>query len=218
MFEYFILKDKRLEGSLPYVAGMLISSDLDASTTLQTAFTRINMAAKAYGKLKTLFIICHGYGTGIAQWADDFWWKGGTGLQLGKEEVNAGNVASWAAIKNSVDFIVVYACGAAYTGQSSPFSPQAKNDGQGLMKQLSAHTNAIVFAADKIQWYYPDDLNFGKWEGNVYMFFPTGAVVPGFAPPVDVIDVTSPLPEPGPGITGYYQKIFNEIERSRRQQ
>lgn len=190
MFNYFILRDARLKGSLPFLAGGLITSQVDALTPLATAFSRISMTAKARGKLKTLFILCHGYGSGSGQ--SDFWWHGGIGLQLGKESLTSANVSAWSAIKDCVETIVIYACGAAYTGPSSWTNLQSINDGQSLMKELSKRTNAVVFAADRIQWYLPVDMNFGKWEGTVYMFFPTGLVLPNFTPSAELIEVISP--------------------------
>lgn len=192
---YFIFRDSRLKGNLPFVATALITSHLDETTPLANAFSRIKVAASIRGKIKTLFILCHGNGSGMGN-RSDFWWHGGRGLQLGKEGVRLGNVSTWAAIKDCVENIVVYACGAAYTGPSSWTNLQVNNDGRSLMASLAKYTNAIVFAADQIQWYSPGNFNFGKWEGTVYMFFPTGLIVSNFNPPIEVIDVISPLPEP----------------------
>lgn len=218
MTKYFIFRDARLKGNLPFMASALISSHLDATTPLATAFSRINLASQVNGKIKTLFILCHGYGSGPS--ANDLWWYGGQGLQLGKEGLNSGNVANWAAIKNTVENVVVYACGAAYSGPASIYSPDKTSDGRGLMTSLAKHTNAVVYAADRIQRYYPSDFNFGKWEGTVSAFFPVGMVVSGVRPPTEVIDVISPIEDPQ-GFQafsfGAYQQtqFLREIRRNR---
>lgn len=211
MTKYFILRDARLDGKLPFMAAALITSQVDASTSLTTAFARIRMAAQMNGKIKSLFILCHGWGTGPGD--IDLWWHGGMGLQLGKEGLKTANVSSWAAIKDCVENIVVYACGAAYTGPTwtAPYA----NDGQSLMKSLAKHTNAVVYAADRIQTYYTDDLNFGKWEGTVYMFFPTGIVLPNFQPPAHIIDVTAPTPKSSGGYKGHVNDLVLEMRRNR---
>lgn len=213
MTKYFIFRDTRLKGNLPALATALITSQVDESTSLSTAFVRINLAARVYGKLKTLFILCHGSGSGIGN-TSDIWWRGGTGLELGKEGVTAVNVSAWAAIKDCVEHIVVYSCGAAYTGPAMP-DPRITYDGQSLMKSLAKYTNAIVYAADKIQWYSSKDFNLGKWEGTVYMFFPTGHVVPDFRPPTEVIDVISPLSEPSRFSLSYLNYLVQKQMRNR---
>lgn len=187
MFQFFILRDLRLEGSLPTAQGTLISTHVDGSTPLSNAFARINTAARNHGKLKTLFILCHGMGTGYGN-TSDFWWRGGTGLRLGQENLTAANVSAWTSIKNSVENIVVYACGAAYSGVSS-ITSTTQNDGQSLMTELAKNTNAIVYAADQIQWYFPANYNFGRWEGIVYRFYPSGVKIMGLLPPTEITEI-----------------------------
>lgn len=194
MTNYFIFRDARLLGNLPLIAGSMITSQLDAATPLSKAFERLKLAYKSYGILKTLFILCHGKGSGFPPY--DFWWHGGLGLQLGSDGLDIRNVSQWSAIKGCVENIVVYACGAAYSGPAVWYEPRVENNGRALMSALAKNTGAMVFAADKIQWYYPDLINFGKWEGTVYMFTPFGFIIPNFPPPTEVIDVISPLPKP----------------------
>ncbi len=184
--KYLILRDTRVIGNLP--ASLLpITCFLNGATSLATIFSRINSAAGLNGKLKTLFILAHGIGTGWGR-TDDFWWRGGQGLQLGQQGVNAQNVSAWSRIKNSVEMIVVYSCGAAYTGPQYATLPLGvKSDGQALMAGLSKQTNAVVFAADKMQWYSTNNFDFGKWEGTLYMFTPSGGRLVGVRPPIDEI-------------------------------
>ena len=91
------------------------------------------------------------------------------------------NVARWAAIKGTATNIIVYACGAADT--------QAANrgtiaDGRYLMGALAIHTQAAVYAADRIQWYSmggggaTGPINFGRWEGTLWKFSPSGTSGP----------------------------------------
>jgi hypothetical protein len=211
MFDFFIFRDERVQGNFANSAVSQILMELNGSSPLANAFTRLNTAAKtqgAGGKLNTLFIIGHGLGSGDLTTKSDFWWQGGQGVQIGQENLTAANVSNWAAIRNTVDIIVVYACGAAYSGHTI-LNPQNTNDGQALMSALAKHTNAIVYAADRIQWFFPSDFNFGRWEGTVYMFQPNGVVVRGFRPPTEIIDVTAPIPD---GVYG----PASELLKSRR--
>lgn len=183
MYEYLMLRDTRLEGNARTIGGAVNQCLVNQNISLPTAFSRINSTAKMYGKIKTLYILCHGYGNG-PDW--DVLWRGGLGLQLGKEDLTTANVSSWAAIKDSVATIVVHSCGAAYSGPSI-MSPSTPGTGQTLMSDLARYTNAVVFAADKLQWYSKSGLNFGEWEGTVYMFLPSpgGFKLAGLAPQID---------------------------------
>lgn len=213
---FFIFRDTRLKGELPFTASWLITSQLDPGTPLTNAFARLKMAVNMHGKLKTLFILCHGDGQGVST-KSDFWWQGGTGLSLGKEGVTERNVSAWAAIKDCVENIVVYACGAAYSGPAVWGGSPERHNGKALMKSLSTYTNAVVFAADRIQWYYPSDFNFGKWEGTVYAFYPFGGIIPDIKPPTEVIDVISPIESSiGTSYDAYRTaKLLREIRLSR---
>lgn len=191
MFKYFILRDRRLKGNLPAIPEVMITFALDASVPIANALTRVNTAAQLHGKLKTLFILCHGFGEGWGT-TSDFWWRGGKGLQLGTENLQSNNVNLWQQIRNQVENIVVYACGAAYTGMSSITNNRSKSDGQQLMTTLAMNTGANVYAADKIQWYFPKNYDFGRWEGTVYWFMPSGLKVANFLPPTEVTEVVTP--------------------------
>ncbi len=175
----------RLDGYLPPIPGALITANVDGSTSLITAFSRINTAAQITGKLDTLFILCHGYQTSFA----GFSFGGGGGLQLGREDLTPANVGNWVAIKNLVKYIVIYSCGTAYTGISSPMTPNVLSDGKTFMSNLAKHTNSTVFAADQTQWYFPSNYDFGKWEGIVYMFTPAGNIYPGSLPVNELMEI-----------------------------
>jgi hypothetical protein len=64
LINYFIFRDMRLKGNLSFMAASVITSSLDAATSLESAFSRLKMAVNMWGKIKTLFILCHGNGTG----------------------------------------------------------------------------------------------------------------------------------------------------------
>lgn len=184
MFEFLVLRDKRLHGEFSTVYGNIITVNVDAATSLTVAFSRINTTAQMNGKLNTLFILCHGY---QSRWGP--YRFGGKGLELGIEDLTAANVNLWAAIKNSVKYIVVYSCGAAYKGISSPQTANIQSDGQAMLTNLAKHTNATVFAAEETQWYFPTNYDFGKWEGTVYMFTPAGNVYPNSLPVTEIMEI-----------------------------
>ena len=174
MARYLALRDRRLEGGVPARPAMVIVNT-DGHTSLTAAFRAIASAARG-GKIETMFILCHGFAgenTSAGVSID----AGGMGLELGRQCVLHSNVHHWTAIKNLVKNIVVYSCAAADT-QSNNRGTDA--DGRYLMGALAIHTNAVVYAADKIQWYgtYKGLSNgayeWGDWEGNLYAFHPNG--------------------------------------------
>jgi hypothetical protein len=192
MATYVALRDRRLKGGVPARPHLYIINT-DGSTPLRTAFGGINSAARASGTIHTLFILCHGYAgsnprLGVCMDA------GGMGLQLGQENVLHNNVRMWMAIRNRVQNIVVYACAAADT---EPGNEGTRADGRYLMGALAIHTNANVYAADRIQWYGTANnnpkgaFNFGAWEGQLWYFPPSGAPPSPLAgsPPAEFDDV-----------------------------
>ncbi len=187
MFQYFILRDRRLTGNLPLLASLAITYSVDASTPLRNAFTRLGGAVSLNGgKLDTMFILCHGYAgsNANAQVSMD---AGGMGLQLGKEDVLHGNVSLWEAIKNKVNNIVVYSCAAANTESGNEGT---SSDGSYLMGALAIHTNAHVYAGDRIQWYNPSNYDFGAWEGQLKHFPPSGQSSNNVArPPTELSEI-----------------------------
>lgn len=182
MFEYLILRDRRLSGSLPFLESIAITCNLNASTPLQTAFSRVDTAVMLNGgKLHTIFILCHGY-AGSNRRARVSMDAGGMGLQLGKEDVLHSNVSMWEAISGKADNIVVYSCAASNTEAGNEGTAA---DGKYLMGALAIHTNATVYGGDRIQWYNPSNYDFGRWEGQLWRFPPTGEPgTPATRPPV----------------------------------
>lgn len=193
MASYLALRDRRLAGGVP-ARGNLHIVNTSASIPLGNAFAQINSASKASGKIDTMFVFCHGY-AGQNAAANVSMDAGGEGLQLGREGVFHRNVARWNAIANKVTNIVIYACAAANT---EPGNQGTTADGRYLMGAIAIHTNANVYAADRIQWYstYNGLANgryeFGEWEGQLLYFPPSGAPPTVVAsPPVEFADVMS---------------------------
>lgn len=177
MGHYLALRDTRLSGGVPARSKLSIINT-DATTLLVSVFHQIKaVSAYAGGRINTIFILCHGY-AGANEKARVSMDAGGMGLHLAREDVLHANVVRWEAIKGTVDNIVVYACAASDT---QPGNAGTTADGRYLMGALAIHTNATVYAADRIQWYstYHDLPNgafdFGPWEGHLWRFPPEGA-------------------------------------------
>jgi hypothetical protein len=192
MATYVALHDRRLEGGVPNRPHLGIINT-NETTGLHSAFAQINALAR-WGKINTLFILCHGY-AGQNDKAQVCMDVGGMGLELGKEDVVHSNVNLWTAIKGKVDNIVVYACGA---GDTQPGNEGTEADGKYLMGALAIHTNAAVYAADRIQWYDTHNglkdgrFDFGDWEGHLWAFSPNGSgAIPVQGAPVEFDDVMS---------------------------
>jgi uncharacterized protein YycO len=184
------VRDKRLPGGVPSRANLAIHNT-DASTPLRGLFNHVRLYAGA-GKINSAFVLCHGY-AGANKALNLSMDAGGMGLQLGQEGLRHSNVAEWTQIKNKVTNIIVYACAAADT---QPGNENTKADGKYLMGALALHTNANVYAADKIQWYFTyrgmptGAFNFGAWDGQLFMFSgSTGRGVPVPSVPVEFTDV-----------------------------
>lgn len=169
MGHHVALRDKRLTGKFA-PSGRLDLIDLDAHVSLQWAFSELRTKHAMNGRIRTLFILCHGF-AGQNSRAGVCMDAGGEGLQLGMKNVTHGNVQDWAAVKGMIRDIVVYSCAAANTERGNEFS---RADGKYLMGALALHTQSTVYAADVIQWYNPAGFDFGAWEGQLYQFRSNG--------------------------------------------
>jgi hypothetical protein len=190
--KYMAVHDKRLKGGVPAHPHLYIQN-VDGTTPLRGLFNHVTTYAGS-GKIHSLFILCHGY-AGTNNRLHISLDAGGMGLQLGKEGVMHSNVAQWTYIKNRVSNIVIYSCAAADT---EPGNENTKADGQYLMGALALHTNADVYAADKIQWYSTHKglrngaFNFQTWEGRLFKFSAnSGKGVVVAAAPVEFAKVIS---------------------------
>jgi hypothetical protein len=192
MLTYIALRDRRLIGGVPNRPHLHVINT-NKWTRLRHVFTDIRYIARRFGRIHAMFVLCHGYGgrnerEGVSMDA------GGMGLELGREDVRHTNVYLWDSIKNTVENIVVYSCAASNTEIGNEYTTA---DGRYLMGALAIHTNADVYAADRIQWYVGRGLSnryfdFGAWEGQLWHFPPTGANPCRVdSPPVEFADVVS---------------------------
>ena len=182
---FCILRDARLLGNLGWVYAPYTFT-VGATTPLASAFQQISTRVSLSGKLHTLFILCHGIQRqGFLSGHSRKWFYGGFGLSLGRENVLPSNVGNWRSIRDRVNNIVVYACGA---GDTEPGDQGGPADGQALMRALARNTNACVFAADETQVYDSASCNFGKWEGQVFCFTPSGLTFGGL-PPRELVEI-----------------------------
>lgn len=174
MAKYVVLHDRRLRGGIPARPGVAVLKT-DGSVSLCQTFRAIRACA-AYGRIHTLFVVCHGY-AGVDKHLSMSVDGGGKGLLLGSEEVLHHNVSLWRAIRGAVENIVIMACAAADTRAGNEGT---EYDGRYLMLALALHTGATVYAAERIQTYYtfrnlPRGLiDFIEWEGDLYRFLPNG--------------------------------------------
>ena len=156
-----LIHDKRLIGSPGAIAENQYS--VDGSVPMNHILGWTAAVANRAGGLRRLYIMCHGF---VA--ADSH--RGGWGLQLGKEGLDYSTAPLFMSLRNKVRVIVVYACKAvdidAPHGQS----------GMILWRQIASYANCNVVASDSDQVYNfsPIPIDFGKWEGRVYLIAPNG--------------------------------------------
>jgi hypothetical protein len=173
-----IVHDTRLAG-FPPATDLVIT--VTATTPLMSVFARVQRYAAQQAMPVELQIMCHGFES-----HDDWVGQrsvvrgiGGSGLQLGKENLTAKTMPFTSIMNGFVDTITVFACSAA---QTHPGYAGTAWDGQKLFSEFSAQTAAIVYAADATQWYgrlpvanaSSNIIDFGKFEGNLWMFEPNG--------------------------------------------
>ena len=160
-----LIHDKRLAGQSPAIAEN--QWDIDGSCPIKQVVGWTRAVAKGSGGIKKLIIMAHGYAVGG---------RGGFGIQLGAEGLTLGTVDQFAALSGSIKSIILYSCAVADT---SPGSRMTNGDGALLISRLAARTKAYVVASSALQWYIPgttqsSPINFGAWEGDVYLFGPNG--------------------------------------------
>ena len=186
MPRFVALRDQRLNGTVQ-VTPQLLTITVDEATSLFQAFHAIGTAAGPT-RVKAMFVLCHGFAgqnkqRGLCMDA------GGMGLLLGRENLRHSNVSFWRFMRERIENIVIYACAAADT---QPGNEGSTSDGRYLMSALALHTNADVYAADRIQYYVPgigSSYNFGAWEGTLFHFTPSGAVNSVRRAPYEFADV-----------------------------
>lgn len=161
-----------------------------SATPFSTMFRRINAALGSH-KISRLSICCHGYEWGVADPRVAMSrMGGGFGLQLGATDLKWDSVSEFGALNGkfaSGGMLDIYACAAAEdTSDGTGFT----GNGRLLMRELAGWTGATVRASDTIQEYHHGvvtttlfgyvissdyaGVDFGEWEGNVWMFTPDG--------------------------------------------
>jgi hypothetical protein len=167
-----LLHDERLSGNTPDW-DRTMAFDVADDDPIDNVLSWVNAAHVMMGKIEDLAIMCHGY----VNPANDM---GGHGLQLSKDGVFLSNIHKWRAINGFVNWIFVYACNAA---DVDPSVAPAEGDGRQLCRQMASVTGARVVAALKTQYYNKSinpfhwrEIDFGTWEGPVYVFWPDGTI------------------------------------------
>ncbi|UPY38288.1 hypothetical protein [Sediminicoccus sp. KRV36] len=159
-------------------------------THLYTLFRRI-LGVVGRHRLRRLSICCHGIEAGVAdQRRMVSRVGGGFGLSLGWEDLTLATAGSFQALRGKFapgGMIDLYACAAADDSSTTGFT----GNGRLLMREIAGHANALVRASDAVQVFrtttmersflgfplQPAHLGIdcGAWEGNVWIFPPSGA-------------------------------------------
>lgn len=188
MGKVLVIQDTRIRETFHYT-GVDHVFRVNQWTSLTYAFTRIRNYVRRHGRLDRLDVVCHG-GEATRPFdglnfsnrtsnssAPHMSIHAGTAeLQLCTEGITLTNANRTQAIRGCARYIVVYACSAADT---HPFLVGTRHDGRRLMAELSAYTDAIVYAADTTQ--ISEELgssrvyDLGQWRGNLYEFRPDGS-------------------------------------------
>jgi peptidoglycan hydrolase-like protein with peptidoglycan-binding domain len=174
-----IIHDTRLEG-IPPAADLVIT--VGNTIPLVSAFSRVQRYAAQQAMPIELLIMSHGFES-QNDWVGQqsvVRGIGGSGLELGKENLTMLTVPLTSIMNGYVDTITVFVCSAA---QTHPGYAGTARDGQRLFSAFSARTSAIVYAADATQWYgrlpmanaTSNVIDFGTFEGNLWMFEPDGS-------------------------------------------
>jgi len=156
-----LIHDTRLTGKPPAIAANTYTVDPTVEVSHILGWTAA--VATGSGGLRRLLIMCHGIVSGDSH-------RGGWGLQLGKQGINYETAPSFMALRDKVRVIVVYACKAvdidAPHGQS----------GMILWRQIAHYANCFIVAgdSDQVYTYGSSPIDFGKWEGTVYLIAPNG--------------------------------------------
>lgn len=106
--------------------------------------------------------------------------RGGYGISLGREKLVRETVEKLAPLKGKFakgGVLEIFACGAADDG---PDDAKLNGNGIELMRAIAFTTGVTVRAADRLQVYMAQskgaigniDVDFGDWEGTVWLFDP----------------------------------------------
>jgi hypothetical protein len=180
--------DRRLAGSPPAIAPNIYG--VDRTTDLDHAIGWIAHYARSRGGLDELIVMCHGFEANwnLGRQMSTTQRVGGFGLQICRQGIDLRNVSKLRAWKPNdsqlIARVTIYACGTADTG---PGNEGTWGDGRRFMGELAIHSGAYVVAGRDPQVYNPESvrpinplpIDFGEWEGPVFLFDPnTGAGSP----------------------------------------
>lgn len=156
-----------------------------SATPFTTMFSRITSALGS-NLLSRLSICCHGMEWGVEDPRVTMSrMGGGFGLQLGATDLTWTTVSAFNALNGKFTkggMLDIYACAAAEdTSDGTGFT----GNGRLLMRELAGEVGATVRASDSIQYYHHgvrsflgvswySGVDFGEWEGGVWLFTPDG--------------------------------------------
>jgi hypothetical protein len=154
-----LIHDQRLHGRSPAIADN--QYEVDGTVPISHIVDWTQTVARGSGFIKKLVIMAHGSGYGI---------------QLGREWLTLKTVDRFSALKGLVKSVILYSCSAART---EPYRRMTEGDGALLISRLAVRMNCYVVASSSTQWYTPgtsqqQPIDFGAWEGDVYLFGPNG--------------------------------------------
>jgi hypothetical protein len=103
-------------------------------------------------------------------------------LQLGKEEINSSTTYLFKLLDGAFEsdaLIALYSCQSVMHLKPSvgPGNDAVRSSLPSYVKQIAAITNVPVLATPELQFYDGQTLDFGKWEGRLYVITPAGMVV-----------------------------------------
>ena len=173
-----IIRDMRLEGARPSGTEVL---EVDKNTPLDWPIRWLANKSVEYGGDVRARIMAHGAGFYVASTAGSYgnrnpkYSQGGAGIQFCKQGINLATLPRFAALKGRVPRIDILGCGAAYI---TPGHAGKDGDGNLLCYRLAQVTKSHVRASTATQRYRKRwAINFGRWEGTVLTYGPSGAVV-----------------------------------------
>ena len=186
-----IWHDSRLQGTAPPIAPNTYV--VDATVELDHALGWIAVYAGSVGGLDELLVMCHGFEAdwNLSQQQSTGQRVGGFGLQICKQGIslfNVGKLRVWnPAAGPLIRRVTIYACGTAQTG---PGNTGTAADGTRFMGEFAIHSGAFVVAGRDAQAYNPESvrpvnplpIDFGEWEGPVFLFDPSTGLGASFSP------------------------------------
>jgi hypothetical protein len=173
-----IIRDVRLEGARPAGNEVL---EVDANTPLDWPISWLLSKSTAYGGDVRARIMAHGIGFYSAATVGNYgvshpqYSQGGAGIQFCKQGIRLATLDKFVPLRGKLPRIDILGCGAAYI---TPGLENREGDGNLLCYRLAQIIQATVRASTATQVYDPDGaINFGKWEGTVLTYAPSGAVI-----------------------------------------